>query len=53
MRFFLVKSAYHLAKEMVDRAMTGSSKGFPQKEVWTKIWHLKVPNSKKKKKSVS
>lgn len=42
---FSVKSAYHLAKEMEDRSMAGSSKGSPNNEVWTKIWHFKVPNS--------
>jgi hypothetical protein len=30
---FSVKSAYHLAKEMEDRAMAGSSKGAPNNDV--------------------
>lgn len=42
---FFVKSTYHLAKDMEDRAMAGSSKGALNNDVWMKIWHLKVPNS--------
>jgi hypothetical protein len=46
---FSVKSAYHLAKEMEDRAMVGSSKMAPNNDVWMKIWHLKVANSEEEK----
>jgi hypothetical protein len=44
---FLIRSAYHLAKEVEDRAKVGSSMGVPTSEVWTKIWHLKVLNVEK------
>jgi hypothetical protein len=43
---FSIKSAYHLAKEMEDQAMAGSSKGALNNDVW--IRHLKVPNSEEK-----
>jgi hypothetical protein len=39
---FSVKNAYHLAKEMEDQAMPGSSEEAPNNDVWMR--HLKVPN---------
>lgn len=44
---FSVRSAYHLAKETVDRMKAGSSFGFYNSDIWKGIWNLKVPNSEK------
>ena len=44
---FSVRSAYHLAKEAVDRTKAGSSYGFYNSDIWKVVRNLKVPNSEK------
>ena len=44
---FLVRSAYHMQKELEERGHAESSSGGRCSGVWSKIWKLPVPNVEK------
>ena len=42
---FTVKSTYHVARRLlIDENRGGTSRGYVEKNVWTAIWKLRLPN---------
>jgi hypothetical protein len=40
---FIVRSAYHVAKEIVDHYMGGSSEEMSKMSIWKRIWRVGGP----------